>query len=204
MNRTRPLTLLLTLAAIVVCAVVASPASAAALRASVSPESTVSTAKAHAAGSCGDIDAEADQTSAAAQEDSTVCLLNRERTSRGLHSLSVNRRLSAAAQDHSDDMVHRRYFAHSSRSGSDVVDRLRGKGYMSGARSWMVGENLAWGSGTRSTPRNIVSAWMHSPGHRHNILTARFREIGIGLALRAPVSVPGPAATYTTTFGARS
>jgi uncharacterized protein YkwD len=33
-----------------------------------------------------------------------------------------------------------------------------------------VGENLAFGSGEFSTPREIVKDWMSSPGHRANIL----------------------------------
>ena len=45
---------------------------------------------------------------------------------------------------------------------------------------------------------------MASPGHRHNILTGRFREIGIGVAASSPVSTGNRGATYTTTFGSRS
>jgi uncharacterized protein YkwD len=101
-------------------------------------------------------------------------------------------------------MVHRDYFSHDSLSGASFVDRIRRTGYLSGPRSWIVGENLAWGSGDRSSPASIVRAWMHSPGHRANILQGRFREVGIGLASGAPESVAGPAATYATDFGARS
>ena len=42
------------------------------------------------------------------------------------------------------------------------------------------GENLAWGSGSRSTPSSIVRAWMASDGHRANILSAAFRDIDHG------------------------
>jgi uncharacterized protein YkwD len=73
---------------------------------------------------------------------------------------------------------------------------------LSGARGWYVGENIAYGSGDRSSPRSIGSAWMNSPPHRANILRASFREIGIGLASGTPVGVRG--ATYTTDFGQRS
>ncbi len=190
------------MAALLAIAVMATPATASsrsALRASISLEKP----RAKASSDCGQADALAGQASEAALASSTVCLLNRERTSRGLRSLRVNDRLSAAARQHTEDMVHRRYFAHDSRSDGTSVDRIRRSGYLSGARSWMIGENLAWGSGTRSTPRNIVDAWMHSPGHRRNILTGRFREIGIGVASRAPGPVSAAAATYTTTFGQR-
>jgi uncharacterized protein YkwD len=139
---------------------------------------------------------------------STVCLLNKQRARRGLRKLRLDARLTKAARQHTIDMVKRNYFSHNSRSGADVVDRLRDTGYMRGARSWTVGENLAWGSGTRSTPREIVAAWMKSPGHRSNILQRRFREIGIGVVFATPrrsgSSAGRAAATYTTTFGARS
>lgn len=133
-----------------------------------------------------------------------VCLINRRRVARGLRRLRLSPRLSRAARRHTRDMVRRRYFGHVSRSGTDVVDRLRRSGYIRGDISWAVGENLAWGSGRRATPRLIVRAWMRSSGHRRNILSPRFRDIGIGVTPHAPVRTKRPAATYTTTFGARS
>src|SRR4051812_9019523 len=39
-----------------------------------------------------------------------------------------------------------------------------------------AGENIAYGY---STPRALVSAWMHSPGHRANILSRHFHRIGV-------------------------
>jgi uncharacterized protein YkwD len=134
----------------------------------------------------------------------TLCLLNRERAQRGLHRLRLNGRLSLAADRHSRDMVRRGYFSHDSLGGGSFVERIRRTGYLSSARSWTVGENLAWGSGGRGTPEQILNAWMRSPGHRANILSGRFREVGIGVAEGAPRTVGGPAATYTTNFGARS
>lgn len=133
---------------------------------------------------------------------STVCLLNNQRRRRGMRPLRRNRRLSSAARRHSHDMVSRHYFSHVSQAGRDVVDRLTNTGYLGGGGSWTVGENLAWGAGSRSTPREIVQAWMHSPGHRANILNRSFREIGIGVAFDTPEhGLTG--ATYTTTFGRR-
>ncbi len=134
---------------------------------------------------------------------STVCLLNKERSGRGLGKLRLNPRLSEAARAHSSDMVDEHYFDHVSESGKDVVDRLTRTGYLGDAQSWVVGENLAWGSGGRSTPSQIVNAWMGSAGHRQNILTGRFREIGIGVVIGTPSNGGPQGATYTTTFGAR-
>ena len=153
---------------------------------------------------CDNSGARPGDASQAQLESATVCLLNDVRAQRGLGRLRTNDRLSAAAGNHSSDMVRKRYFAHTSRSGKDVVDRLNHTGYIPGATSWAVGENLAWGSGARSTPRSIVSAWMNSAGHRHNILSRRFREIGIGVKFDTPVGSYPTGATYTTTFGARS
>jgi uncharacterized protein YkwD len=134
---------------------------------------------------------------------STLCLINAERRARGLRRLKLSRRLSRAARRHSRDMVHRRYFSHWSLSGRTFVDRIRRTGYLRLARRWFVGENIAWGSGNRAPVRAIVAAWMHSPGHRANILNRSFRQIGIGVALGAPSGMT-PAATYTTDFGLTS
>jgi uncharacterized protein YkwD len=45
---------------------------------------------------------------------------------------------------------------------------------------------------------------MASPGHRANILAPRYREVGIGIAVGAPVRGSGAGATYTTDFGRRA
>jgi uncharacterized protein YkwD len=126
----------------------------------------------------------------------TLCLLNRERARHGLGGLRSNGRLALAAWRHSRDMAQHNYFAH-----GDFVGRLQAAGYFRGRRSWSVGENIAWGSGSNATPRSIVWMWMHSPGHRANILNGGFHEIGVGLVAGAPVPHVRGAATYTTDFG---
>ena len=133
----------------------------------------------------------------------TLCLLNNERSARHMKRLRLNGRLSRASRRHADDMVRRHYFSHDSPSGTDFVQRIQRTGYLKSAGSWLVGENLAWGSVSRSTPESIVGAWMDSPGHRANILNRRFREIGIGVTFGAPEGVDGPSATYATDFGTR-
>jgi len=132
---------------------------------------------------------------------STLCLINVERSARDLRPLRLDRRLSTAARRHSRDMVAHRYFAHDSRSGARFSARIARTGWMRGRGGWSVGENLAWGSGTRSTPASIVKAWMASPRHRANILQGRFQVIGIGIGRGVPVSSGGVGATYTTDFG---
>jgi uncharacterized protein YkwD len=132
----------------------------------------------------------------------TLCKLNAERARHGLPRLKLNRKLSTAARRHARDMVRRDYFAHDSLGGGTFVDRIRRSGYLKGARSWSVGENLAWGSHERSAPRAITAMWMNSAGHRANILSPAFREVGIGFAIGAP-GASGPAATYATEFGTK-
>ena len=131
----------------------------------------------------------------------TLCLLNVKRASHRLGALRLNRRLSTAARRHSSAMVRERFFSHDSPNGASFVDRIRATGYLEGVQSWSLGENIAYGSGSRSTPRSIARAWMNSPGHRANILSESFREIGIGIASGTPVGTGG--ATYTTDFGRR-
>ena len=102
-------------------------------------------------------------------------------------------------------MVRHGYFAHDSRSGAPFTSRIKAAGYLGGARSWRAGESLAWGRGTRATPRAIVRAWMDSPPHRANILGRRFRDLGIGVAAGAPVREGGGSeATYVHDFGVRA
>jgi uncharacterized protein YkwD len=130
----------------------------------------------------------------------TLCTLNAERARHGLPRLRLNKKLSVAARRHARDMVRRKYFSHDTLGGGSFVDRIRRAGYLRGANTWSVGENLAWGSHDRAAPRAITEMWMNSPGHRANILSPAFREIGIGLAIGAPAP-SGPAATYATEFG---
>lgn len=142
---------------------------------------------------------------AAETREATLCLLNRERTSRGLGRLSQNESLANAATNFSREMVQRNFFDHVSPGGSTLVQRIKRTSYLRSARSWALGENIAWGSGSLATPASTVRAWMRSTSHRRNILTGRYRHIGIGIVAGAPVRLPTDqdAATYTTDFGAR-
>lgn len=130
-----------------------------------------------------------------------LCLLNGERTAHGLRPLRHDERLGRAAVGHSRDMAAHHYFAHDSRSGATFGDRIARTGWMRGRRSFSIGENLAWGTGESATPRAIVTSWMHSAGHRENILDGRFRVIGIGVVGGVPVTDGTGGATYTTDFG---
>lgn len=135
-----------------------------------------------------------------------LCLVNRERTRRGLRALQSSASLRRAATAHSRDMTSRNYFDHVSPAGNTMVDRARRSGYV-GRGGWTLGENIAWGTGRLATPEAIVDSWMRSPGHRANILRSSFRDLGVGVALGVPVrgvSAQRGGGTFTTVFGARS
>lgn len=82
-----------------------------------------------------------------------------------------NAKLAAAALAHSSDMANRNYFRHAGKGGSQVGDRAARAGY-----TWRrVGENIAAGQGSA---KQVVSAWLSSPGHCVNIMNRNFAEMG--------------------------
>lgn len=133
------------------------------------------------------------------------CLINGQRLRAGLRPLRYDLCLDRAAERHGRDMVRRHYFAHSSIGGRSLAQRVQAAGYARHARSWLLGENLAWGAGNRASAHAAMRGWMHSPPHRRNILTAGFRDVGVAVVRGAPVSRnarPRPA-TFVVEFGAR-
>jgi stress response protein SCP2 len=104
-----------------------------------------------------------------------VAATNAERARHGLAPLTVDARLTAAAQAHSADMVARSFFAHENPDGSQVWDRALAAGYA----YRKVAENIA--AGQRSAAE-VVVGWMNSPGHRRNILDPELTQIGVGTA----------------------
>ena len=131
-----------------------------------------------------------------------LCLVNRERNSRGLSKLDRDRRLQRAAQNHNDTMQNKRCFSHQCPGEASLTSRLQRVGWLTGGLSaWTYGENIAWGSGHLGTPKNIVQKWMNSSGHRANILSGRFDEIGIGYSKGTISSKGATGAVVTTDFG---
>ncbi|AVH54852.1 MULTISPECIES: CAP domain-containing protein [Streptomyces] len=117
-------------------------------------------------------DAEAPASGAA---DRIVTLVNSERSKAGCSPVTLNEKLSKAAQDHSADMASHQNMSHTGSDGSDPGTRITRAGY-----SWSTyGENVAYGY---SSPEQVMAGWMSSPGHKKNILNCGFKEIGVGLA----------------------
>ncbi len=115
-----------------------------------------------------------------------LCLMNRARARFGLPPLRANRCLHRVASRHAHDMVRRRYFGHVTPNGWDPGRRARMSGYVPRSGRWAVGENIAWGIAGAARPAWVVRAWLRSPGHRHNLLSRRFRDAGIGVARGTP------------------
>jgi len=113
------------------------------------------------------------QPSPADFEREVIRLTNLERTSRGLAPLREHPVLTAAARAHNDDMARNDFFSHTGSDGSQPWDRARAHGYNFST----FGENIAYGY---MTPEQVVRGWMASEGHRQNILTPDFRDIGVG------------------------
>ncbi|MFB7864835.1 CAP domain-containing protein [Streptomyces sp. NPDC056069] len=106
--------------------------------------------------------------------DEVVRLVNVERAAAGCKALAVDADLTQAAQDYSDSMAATGNFSHTGTDGSQPQDRIEAAGY-----TWSrSGENIAKGQADAAA---VVDAWMHSPGHRANILNCGFTEIGVGV-----------------------
>jgi uncharacterized protein YkwD len=155
---------------------------------------------ASAATVCASADGPTAQASTVALANAALCLVNQERSSRGLEPLKLNRRLTRAAVGHARDMDARGYFSHDTEGGGTFVDRIRKVGYVPAHAFPSLGEDLAWGSGTLGTPRAIVQGWMESPEHRANILSTKFREAGMGVGFGDP-GAGEDGVTYALDFG---
>jgi uncharacterized protein YkwD len=103
-----------------------------------------------------------------------LTLLNHARAKHHLRPLRFRPGLVRAARRHSTDMLQSGSFDH-----GDFVTRIT-QYYPDWQR---IGEDIAWGTGGAGSARALVSSWMHSAGHRANILDPGFRLIGVGAAL---------------------
>ena len=108
-----------------------------------------------------------------AYEQEVVRLVNAERASYGLPALSIRADLCQYARVKSQDMHDSGYFSHTSPNYGSPFDMMKSFGITYSH----AGENIAMGY---STPEAVVSAWMNSEGHRANILSAPYTELGVG------------------------
>jgi uncharacterized protein YkwD len=135
-----------------------------------------------------------------------VVQVNAFRVAHGLAPLRVSSFLAAAARAHSTQMARLGYFSHNSANGSPFSSRIATYYPARGYRSWTVGENLLWASPDVGAAR-ALRLWLSSPPHRANLLSARWREVGVAAvhADRAPgVYGNAPTTVVTADFGTRT
>lgn len=133
-----------------------------------------------------------------------LCLVNQERARNGRIPLIANAQLEQAAEGHCTELIAKDYFAHVSPSGETPAQRILATGYLPGENvGYAIGENLAWGTLSLSTPKAIAAAWIASPEHLENILESRYTETGIGVTPAVPASLGEgqPGASYAQEFG---
>ena len=120
-----------------------------------------------------------------------VCLVNQQRTSRGLPRLRSSWRLNRSAEHWTRTMISRQIFTH----GANFAGRITAVGF-----DWSTaGENIAVGF---TTPFQVVRGWMASTGHCQNILYPAFSRVGTGV-INQGISGWGGAATWTQDFALR-
>ena len=146
--------------------------------------------QARAASGCVGADASARSAPPAVLRAAVVCLINQQRALHHLPALHASALLNRSAQNWTNVMVHTHRFTH----GANFASRISAVGY-----AWRAaGENIATGF---STPRAVVTAWMHSPDHCRNILDPHFRDVGTGESPAAVGSWASQPSTFTQDFG---
>lgn len=108
-------------------------------------------------------------------QNQVVQLVNQERTSRGLKALSIDSALTKTATLKSQDMAKLGYFDHTSPTYGSPFDMMK----QFGIRYRAAGENIAMG---QTSPKQVMTDWMNSKGHRENILKSSYTKIGVGIA----------------------
>jgi uncharacterized protein YkwD len=143
-------------------------------------------------------------------EKKLVQRINHVRGNHGLKPMKVVTRLERAATRHTNSMGKVGYFKHELRHkgkwtpfGTWIRWFWPGPDYT----SWGAGENIAWGA-PGLAPRETVSLWMHSPGHRANLLSKDWNRVGVSIVhVAAPVgyfAAYGDVTIVTADFGRRS
>jgi uncharacterized protein YkwD len=134
-----------------------------------------------------------------------LAAVNRFRAAHGLARLHESPALDRAARQHSLQMGRDGYFAHTSADGTVFWRRIRRYFSARNYSYWSVGENLLWSSPSVSS-RGAMKMWIASPEHLRNLLTARWRQIGISAVhvVGAPGIYHGMRVTIITAdFGVR-
>lgn len=119
---------------------------------------------------------------------------NEQRVANGVAPLTLNSKLTSAAQSKADDMVTRNYWAHNTPDGQEPWVFFDAAGY----KYYKAGENLAYGFSTSSA---TVTGWMNSPSHRDNLLDSAFTEVGFGFKNSENFNDSGPETVVVAEYG---
>ncbi|WP_345141467.1 CAP domain-containing protein, partial [Streptomyces mexicanus] len=112
-------------------------------------------------------------SSETAAEAQVLVLVNQERAKAGCGPVATSSALTSLAEDFSRAMADQGFFDHTDPSGASPWDRAARAGITD-----LGGENIARG---QADPAAVMDAWMHSPGHRANILNCDFTTLGVGV-----------------------
>ncbi len=129
------------------------------------------------------------------------CLTNYARAQQGLAPLQLNAALNTAGQAKLKSDITCAEFSHT--PCGQPFDAVFAT-YIQGATSYQIGENILWGTGSYGTPRQAMNGWLHSAGHRENILTAAYAELGIGYLPEQTFQGYSGATLWSQEFGLRS
>lgn len=150
--------------------------------------------------------APAETTTLPSFEQTLLKEINATRAAYGLSQFSLSPALQSAARAHSAEMLARGFFDHRSPDGTSMPDRVKKHYRTAGYARWSVGENLL-AAPYEIDPHEVVRLWLESPGHRHNLLARKFRQVGIAAdrSLTAPGYFHGQEAiVITLDFGTRT
>ena len=115
-------------------------------------------------------------------EKDTFQLLNVERALKGLPALKWNENVAKVARLHSRNMADQNFFSHKGADGSMVDDRAD----KLGLGEWRaIGENIAYLKGFQNPVEIAVEKWMQSTSHRQNLLSAKWSDSAVGVAVTA-------------------
>jgi uncharacterized protein YkwD len=122
-------------------------------------------------------------------------MINRTRRRAGRRPLRMNGALNRAAQLKLAKIGACGDFSHTP-CGTSFTSTFRAAGW----RRATMGENIAWGTSYLAAAPAILRSWMHSPGHKANVLRRSFRYQGLAVGTVTLAGV-GPVRVWVNTFG---
>jgi uncharacterized protein YkwD len=141
----------------------------------------------------------APSTAAGAQVFSMYCYIAYARQQSGLAPLRPSTQLNVSTSRKASDVLACQQFSHTA-CGRDFTYHMRSVGYATGC--WAAGENLALGSGSYGSARSIMLGWLNSDGHRRNMLSTTWRDMGVGM-VKGSYQGYGGVQVWATHFGLR-